>query len=188
MILEGPCTVQESLRGYQAALPRSGRWFFPNKSLPRRNVVVILPSVGIVRPQFARMLLELVKDGATGIIESGAGFVGHLEFRQHRQSLRERLGIHVTAPVTLWSRESKQRPPYIEFTWPRRLYVRDFSRVVPPAAQEGDIIAIVGDLPVALKRRIGAGMLIYLGSLLGPALWSGDVQARRWLYDVAFGA
>src|SRR5439155_624334 len=38
-------------------------------------------------------------------------------------------------------------------------------------------------VPVALKRPGGRGNLIFLGSLLGPALWAGDAQARRWLLD-----
>jgi hypothetical protein len=66
--------------------------------------------------------------------------------------------------------------------------MRDFSRVVPPGDQPGEIIAWAGDLPVALRRRVDAGTLIYLGSPLGPALWAGDVQARRWLYTVALAA
>jgi len=52
----------------------------------------------------------------------------------------------------------------------------------------GDNIAWAGELPVALKRRVGAGTLIYLGSPVGPALWAGDVEAKRWLHAVALTA
>jgi len=52
----------------------------------------------------------------------------------------------------------------------------------------GDNIAWAGELPVALKRRVGAGTLIYLGSRGGPALWAGDVEAKRWLHAVALTA
>jgi hypothetical protein len=42
----------------------------------------------------------------------------------------------------------------------------------------------VDGLPVGLKRPWGRGKLIFLGSPLGPALWVGDLQARRWLAQV----
>src|SRR6266571_3700339 len=58
-------------------------------------------------------------------------------------------------------------------------------RVVPRRRHEGEgeVIAWVDDLPVALKRPGGRGNLIFLGSPLGPALWAGDAEARRWLVD-----
>ena len=51
------------------------------------------------------------------------------------------------------------------------------------STQAGEVIAWVDGLPVALKRPGGRGNLIFLGSPLGPALWAGDAQARRWLLD-----
>src|SRR5437764_965136 len=59
------------------------------------------------------------------------------------------------------------------------------ARTGPVGRQAGEVIAWVDGVPVALKRRGGrGGTLIFLGSPLGPALWAGDAQARRWLVDV----
>jgi hypothetical protein len=118
------------------------------------------------------------------IVESGGGFGGPLNFRRHRRSLRGVLNIDVAAPVNLWSGGARGAP-YVTYVWPRATQIRDFSRVVPVEAQsEDDVIASVNGLPVALRRRVGPGTLIYLGSPLGPALWAGDMQARRWLNEV----
>jgi hypothetical protein len=39
-------------------------------------------------------------------------------------------------------------------------------------------------MPVALKKRVGKGTLIFLGSPLGPALGASDLEARHWLQSV----
>jgi hypothetical protein len=76
--------------------------------------------------------------------------------------------------------------PYVDYTWPCRATVRDFSRVVPVEGP-GKIIARVDSMPVSLKRSSGRGTLIFLGSPLGPVLLAGDAEARRWLYQVVAG-
>src|ERR1051326_8251675 len=67
---------------------------------------------------------------------------------------------------------------------PMRASVRDYSRVVPLADQPGEVIGWEGGIAVALKRRVGMGTLVYLGSPLGPALWADDQQARRLLLQL----
>jgi hypothetical protein len=148
--------------------------------------LVIMSSVYVLPENLAERLRLCLQRGTTVIIESGAGFASHLEFRKHRRSLREGLGLHVAAPVNLWS--PPRAMPYVDYTWPTRTRVRDFTRLIPPAEQPGEIIAWAGDLPVALRRRVGSGTLIYVGSPLGPALLIGDIEAIRWLYSVALAA
>jgi hypothetical protein len=112
--------------------------------------------------------------------------------------------IEVGTPVDLWSSKPaddallRHRPqrqpckklnspesiPYVNYSWPRQTSVRDFSRVLPVSARAGDVIGRVGALPIALKRRTSGGMLIFLGSPLGPALRAGDPQAQSWLRSV----
>ena len=92
--------------------------------------------------------------------------------------------VAIGVPVQLWSAHtSSQGIPYVDYSWPHSAKVRDFSRVVPLGPQAGDVIAWVDGLPVALKRQDGRGTLLFLGSPLGPALWAGDAEARRWLFD-----
>lgn len=87
-------------------------------------------------------------------------------------------------PLSLWPR----RTPYVDFTWPIATKVRDFSRVAPVRAHRDEIVADADGIPVASRRRIGLGTLIYLGTPLGPALWAGDTEAKQWLSAVVTGA
>jgi len=182
-------SIPESALGYHAAIPVERQRFEPwEKSAVSSCSLLIYPSLLVINQTEAAFLTRCMNSGATVVIESGAGFMKHFAFRRHRRQLRERLQIPVAAPVDLWSHGSRPSTPYVEYTWPRRATIRDFSRVVPPAEQPGEIIAWAGELPVAFKRRVGAGTLIYLGSPVGPALWAGDLEAKRWLHAVALTA
>jgi hypothetical protein len=185
----GPPWIPESALGYHAALPEERqRYDLRERIAVSSPSLLIYPSLLVINLTHAAFLTNCMKRGATVVIESGAGFMKHFAFRRHRRQLRERLQIPVAAPVDLWSHGSRPSTPYVEYTWPRRARIRDFSRVVPPGEQPGEIIAWAGELPVAFKRRVGAGTLIYLGSPVGPALWAGDLEAKRWLHAVALTA
>ena len=109
------------------------------------------------------------------LLESGAAFG---DFREHRDQLREFFNLLLEPPVQLWPARGI---PYVDYTWPVAVKVRDFSRVIPLEPQQGSVIARAGDVPVALARRVGHGTLVFLGSPLGPALWAGDAEAKRCL-------
>ncbi|HTI05949.1 MAG TPA: hypothetical protein VL549_11560 [Gemmatimonadales bacterium] len=172
------CALRESVLGYQSAVPISppgGR---------RWRTVFIYPGALDVTGVGESIRWNL-RCGGTVIVESGGAFAGHPHYGRHRHSLREELQLEVNAPVDLWSGSGNApRTPYVQLTWPLPAAVRDFSRVVPVADQPGDVIAWAGDVPVGLVRRVSRGTLVYLGTPLGPALWAGDQQARRWLHQV----
>src|SRR5205809_1559253 len=179
---------RESVSGFESALTSAGaqwmradaRWMSPS-----RCAMLIVPAALEIPPPAVRVIVSCLQAGAGVIVESGAGFATDREFRAHRVMLRDYLQVHIEEPVELWPENSSQRIPYVDYTWPRPAKVRDFSRVAPLGRQEGggEVIAWVGGLPVALKRSSGRGRLIFLGSPLGPALWAGDAEARRWLFD-----
>jgi hypothetical protein len=171
--VQGQCSLPESVKGYCSAL---------RPTAVTRRETWIVPAVVDIPSPIGKKLVEFLHRGWTIIVESGGGFAGHLNFRRHRRALRERLHVDVQAPVALWTDDSRsRRTPYVDYTWPSSAKVRDFSRVVPVGDQPGKIIARIDGLPVALKRQVGAGTLIFLGSPLGPALWAGDSEAKRWL-------
>jgi len=184
---EGGC-FRESVSGYESALTSAGaQWMRADARgvSARRCTVLIVPAALEIPPAAVRAIVSCLQAGASVILESGAGFAVDRAFRAHRVALRDYLQLQIEAPVDLWPDNSSQRIPYVDYTWPRPAKVRDFSRVVPLQRQEGEgkVIAWVDGLPVALKRSSGRGNLIFLGSPLGPALWAGDAQARRWLLD-----
>src|SRR5213595_2203506 len=177
---------RESVSGFESALTSAGAQWMRADALwmsPSRCAVLIVPAALEIPPPVVRVIVSCLQAGAGVIFESGAGFATDREFRAHRVVLRDYLQVHIEEPVELWPENSSQRIPYVDYTWPRPAKVRDFSRVVPLGRQAGEVIAWVDDLPVALKRQSGRGRLIVLGSPLGPALWAGDAEARRWLFD-----
>jgi len=178
--LQEQCSSRESVAGYQSALAGM-------RDLPRRGAggaLIVPAALAIPLPAVGR-IVSCLQLGGTVLLESGAGFAAESEFQAHRAALRDGLGVRIEAPVRLWPRTI----PYIHYSWPYPADVRDFSRVVPLGRQPGEIIARVDGMPAALKRRYAGaggagGTLIFLGSPLGPALWAGDAEAKRWLSRV----
>ena len=129
----------------------------------------------------ARCLLRWASEGATVLVESGATFGDEAEFLEHRDSLA-RLGVDVAAPRTLWPRP-RGGIPYVEYHWPVAASVRDYSRVIPVLPRPGDeVIAQVDGIPAAVRRRVGHGMLVVLGSPIAGAIALEDPEARRWMH------
>ena len=179
----------ESVSGFESTLAglgsggarsmRAEAWPVP------RCAVLIVPAALAIPPPAVGAIVSCLQAGASVILESGAGFAAHRDFHAHRVILRDCLQLRIEAPVALWRGCTRsQGIPYVDYTWPYAARVRDYSHVVPLGRQAGEVIAWVRGMPVALKRQSGRGTLIFLGSPLGPALWAGDTEARRWLYDV----
>jgi hypothetical protein len=203
--LNAHCILPESLQGYQAALGDKYN-HFPEAGLNSKSPcrIAIVPGLGPIDSAMAESLSRLLDAGTHVLLESGAAFLSPSEFTAHQEMLFHYFDIEVGTPVDLWSRQSaedalfRHRPqrqpskklnspesiPYVTYSWPRQTSVRDFSRVLPVSAKAGDVIGRVGVLPIALKTRTSGGMLIFLGSPLGPALRAGDPQARSWLLSV----
>jgi len=188
------CALPESLSGYESALAGLGGGASVTHADARAAsgcALLIVPAALALRAAAVRAIVTCLGAGATVIIESGAGFATDRDFAAHRVALRDHLRLYIEAPLGLWSAARRSGAiPYVDYTWPSPAQVRDFSRVVPLGRREDerDIIGRVDGRPVALKRRCGRGDLIFLGSPLGPALWAGDAEARRWLFLTVRGA
>lgn len=170
--LQENCCLSESVAGYSAARADVGR--------AARRSVLIVPAAGRIPETAMRRMVTSMQAGGIVILESGAGFANEQDLHAHRDTLRDCFAVRLNAPVQLWPR----RTPYVDFTWPFATKLRDFSRVIPLDQPTGQTIGWADGLPVALRRQAGRGTFICLGSPLGPALWAGDVDAKRWLLDV----
>jgi len=190
--LREQCALPESLSGYESALAGLGASVTRADARAASGCALLIVPAALALPATAvRAIVTCLGAGATVIIESGAGFAPSRDFAAHRVALRDHLRLHIEAPLGLWSAARRSGAvPYVDYTWPSPAQVRDFSRVVPLGRREDerDIIARVDGRPVALKRSCGRGDLIFLGSPLGPALWAGDAEARRWLFLTVRGA
>jgi hypothetical protein len=152
--LEEQGHLLESVKGYQRALGR--------------------PAVGVS----GSSVVMAAHRGATVIIECGVTANDALTA----------LGVSAEQPRNLWRRGfSPEIPnvgpaiPYIDYSWPIVVKVRDFSRVVPVNGPGWDHIAEVDGVCVGLTRRFGRGRLVVLGSPLGPVLLGEDREAHEWL-------
>lgn len=182
----GNCALRESLRGYRSALAEAGarcRLASPQQ-LPAARYL-ILPGIVTLEPPIAAALRQRVEQGGVLVLESGAAFADPVEFRTHQSWLKDSFGVLVEAPVELWSEKADcRRVPYVDYSWPRPTKVRDFSRVIPVSGRGAEVMAWADGHPVALRRRMGHGTFVFLGSPLGPGLGAGDREARRWLLDL----
>jgi hypothetical protein len=171
------CGLRESVAGFEAVLAAE-------RPAAATQVIVVPAALAIPRPT-ARLLVRHIAGGGRLILESGAGFAAPTgpAFRAHRDLLRDCFDLDVGRPRRLAGR----RVPYVEYRWPSRALVRDFSCIVPVNAREGEAIARIDGATVGLARRVGSATLIFLGSPLGPALWAGDAEARRWLLETIAG-
>ncbi len=184
--LHGHCEFPESLLGYRAALAEGGvPVVCVTSTSPAACQVLIIPAAFEITPYLARAVRVQLAKGGRVLLESGAAFARPEEFREHRAMLRKEFGIAVESPADLARGGcGRGRIPYMDYDWPLAVKVRDFSRVVPVDAPAREVIGRASGLPVALRRRVGRGSLVFLGSPLGPALWAGDAEARRWLGEI----
>lgn len=192
---EDGCGLRESLAGYQAALAGAGfRVVRAASDLIPQAATIVVPGCARLDPRLARALAGSLDRGGLVLLESAAGFSasdGSPAFEVHRRELRASFGLEIEAPVDLWADCPAGRVPYVDYSWPAAVKVRDFSRVLPLASRSqvgasatGEVIGWAGGWPVALRRpagRGGKGMLVFLGSPVGPALGAGDREARHWL-------
>ena len=205
--LESDCALPESLAGLRSALGSAHRGIdasdFQSNDL---GDVVIVAAAGSATPESYSFAAALLARGARVLWESGAAFLDSRAFAMQRDLVREHFGISMERPVDVWaqygarkagvrkstasetnvSARSKraighERIPYIAYRWPREAHVRDFSRVIPVSASSGHAIAHWGEIPVAWSKHVANGMLVFLGSPIGPALRARDSDAASLL-------
>jgi hypothetical protein len=201
MDLNSSGALPESFDGFEKALRQGGINFVKTgPDTVGRFRMVIVPGFGVVDPAVAQALSDVVNGGAYVLLESGAGFLSPSDFFASQDLIHRHFNLALESPVDLWSgrsadaalvcysgrrsdvkRDSHGPIPYVSYVWPHAMIVRDFSRVIPVSAQMQEVIGRVGDLPVGLKKRLGKGTVIFLGSPIGPALGAGDPEASRWL-------
>jgi len=160
------CALPESRAGFESALPS-----------PRDRRLLLFPAAVGWDPSIPRD----VRNGATVLFESAAGFGDAEAFEVQRAGLRSDFGITIE-PSAEARRLNATTPAYVDLLWPMPAKVRDFSSVV--VVRGGETVGTLGSVPVAALQRHGAGAFLFLGSPIGPALWTGDPQAHAWLSSV----
>ena len=171
----GP-TFRPPALGVGCALPESRAGFAKAVAGQDGRDILILPGASGWDPS----IVAETRGGGLVIFETGCAFTKAEAIEEQRAGLRGAFDLEIESPVELWT--EGRRPRYLHLEWPVHAHVRDFSFVVP--VRGGVTVGRIGGLPVAALQRLGAGRLLFLGSPLGPALWSGDPQAHTWLRSV----
>lgn len=179
--LGSECALPESLSGFARGLRAACIPFerMPNGAIPAARLVVV-PGAVLRSSGVAQTLRALCDRGAMLVYESGAAYAGPEACDRERELLERHFGLHVRAPLDLWAERFPSAVPYVRYEWPAKVMVRDFSRVIPITG-ERSVVAWFGDLPVACRRSMGSGALVFLGSPLGPHLGCGDPEAMLLL-------
>ena len=177
------CTLRESSAGYESALESA---HVPCKRTSLESLlssrIVILPAfVCADESELARVRAHL-ENGSMILLESGAAFLNSKEFDFNRRLIHSAFGLNLRDPIRLWESEASfGQSPYVDYWWPAVMKVRDFSRIIPVECRSDEIIAWFQAMPVAARRRVGKGTVVFLGSPLGPHLLAGDREASHWL-------
>jgi hypothetical protein len=88
----------------------------------------------------------------------------------HRKIMHSVFGISVGATVT--------PNLYISYIHPRRALTRGFLLAYSVRCADSEVIAHDNGTPIAMKRRIGCGGIIFLGSMIGPNLYAEEPEAH----------
>jgi len=116
--------------------------------------VLIVPGVGELRKaRHSRMVQDWLDRGRTVLMELASG---------------ERVSSNVYFP-------------YVEYSWPVQVKIREFAPVGLDPMPGDQVIATFRGQPVGLRRAAGTGTLVTLGSPLGPMFRTGDPDAHLLL-------
>jgi hypothetical protein len=167
IIHEAHCLSEESANGFRLLVTRNG--LGSNAFSPK---VIIVPGARQLSRETGRELLRHVAGGAWLILESGLCFIPRREAVEQIRVLRDVFGLEVQAPLANCGE-------YVEYAWPLHRLVRDFSMFTPVMCSPEERIAELGGAAVCVKRRVGNGGIIFLGSMLGPGLLAEDREAHQ---------
>jgi hypothetical protein len=176
----GNSLARESARGFQAALGQTGERFEISDSVPvfRAELIVLPFAATLSRRQVSRVCSQLAA-GCSVIFESGASFASHDEVLRQCMMWRQAFGIDAdlspSAPV--WPAGGSV--DYVRYHWPADARIRCFGQFFPIHSSGSERIAVYRGRPVAVRKRIGRGLLLFLGSPLGPMLAAEDYQAAE---------
>jgi hypothetical protein len=175
------CSLRESLSGFEGALEATKIPFLSNSMDTHDQMRTLIAPAAVLTNTMARWVRTQLEGGVSVLFESGAAFLPRDKFIFQQRCLQAHFGLVVKPPINIWDgSELPDRSPYLDYRWPTRAKVRDFSFVLPVSVDAGEPIALLGKIAVALRKKIGRGTLVFLGSPIGPHLLAGDPQAQRW--------
>jgi hypothetical protein len=137
-----------------------------------RGGVIIVPAMREMSVGSASGLAEGVRSGANLWIESGLCFSSEGEVGQQLAILRNAFGLEVLRPVRTAGN------PYVRYVLPCQKLVRTFEAVNPVASDDVEVLARFQQHVVCVRKKLGSGSIIYLGSMIGSGLLADEREAH----------
>jgi hypothetical protein len=157
---ESECGFARALNSLLPTHPPVGRTF-------------IVPSASAMQGTALSSLVREAQQGASVLIDLADGFASRSDTARTRAHVERYLGVEVADPVAYTSAE------YVVFRWPLSVMVRHFIRVSFIAPARNMPIAHLGTHSIAVRKEVGLGSVLIIGSNLGPLLLAGDEQAHQ---------
>ena len=169
-ILEEPHTIaKESTRGFRLLSGLSEG--------DCRQHIILAPGIRNIRAQTCAELLQRVRCGARLFFESGGCFSSAQECADQADILNRAFGLGVLPPIRT-AEISGRSPTYVSYSWPEQKSVRSYHAITPLVCDKSEAIAHFHGHVVCARKTIGRGGVVYLGSMLGPALYAEDREAH----------
>jgi hypothetical protein len=120
-------------------------------------------------------LADRIHQGAWVILESGLGFSSRTESKHQIDLLKRVFGLQLLPPVKVG--KNPAAATYLEYTSPVHRLVRTFEAITPVGCDQSEALARLGKHSVCIRKRIGDGTLVFLGSMLGPGIGAEEREA-----------
>jgi hypothetical protein len=108
------------------------------------------------------------------IVVAGAGRLAQQRLGELRARVRQGAWmIWETAPRSF----ARNETAYIRYCWPSNILIRRFGDPIPMLSAPGEPIAHDHRQVVSVRRNLGRGCVIHLGTMIGPLLRAEDREA-----------
>ena len=150
---------QESFAGFESVTPQQ----------VGTPTIVVVAGLSFIREQYLRALRAYVADGGWVIWERAANFSARNESKS-KELLARFFDIQILPAPSMTS-------SYMQYRWPAVKSVRIFQDVARVCCLPHEIVAEYDGQPVALRRSLGKGGIIFLGAMLGPGIRAEEREA-----------
>jgi hypothetical protein len=174
IISEPNCISQESAGGFRSLVAAESR----RKRQCGTRSIILLCGDTTIGAWYALHLRERAARGTWIVWESSPISCTRENFAERTRIMRGAFGIMLREPILLSPDRLRDTGMYVQYRWPCAAVIRTFSTVLPVTCLDSEIVAQYGGTPVAMRRRIGHGGVVFLGSMLGPNLRAEDVEAQ----------
>ena len=172
---EDHCLSLESAMGFRHLVSRNPPATSFASGRTASGTLIIAPGIRWMSPSIAGDLADRIYHGAWVILESGLGFSSRTESKHQTDLLKKAFGLQLLPPVKVG--KNPVAATYLEYTRPVHRLVRTFEAITPVWCDQSEALARLGKHSVCIRKRIGDGTLVFLGSMLGPGIGAEEREA-----------